>query len=176
MPSLSFPATAFEPRANLPAGLVQVIFTGFKPKLSKNLNNPSVNMNAILSVINDARVDDKNNSINGQRIFENLNLSFLPRLIDFIHAFGLEMVQNGDNLDIPGSFDGDTSDIMRPDLWGNYQGPLLMAGTNIATLELAEVPSRRKGAKPTDTQTDIKRYICAVPGCTHRHLESLLQS
>jgi hypothetical protein len=129
-----------------------------------------------MAVVNDSRVDAKGNSINGQLIYDNLSLKFLRRLIDFVHAFGLEMVRNGENLDIPGSFDGDTSDIMRPELWGNYTGPLLMQGTNIATLELAEVPSRRKGAKPTDTQTDIKRYICAVPACTEQHLESLLQS
>jgi hypothetical protein len=43
-------------------------------------------------------------------------------------------------------------------------------------LELAEVKSRRRNAAATDTQIDIKRYICTVPGCTHKHLESLLQS
>lgn len=172
MPNLTFPKSALEPRAQLPAGIVTVIFEGFKPKLSKNKEKPSVNLNPQLKIVNDSRVDASGKSLNGQKVFDSLNLSFLPRLQDFVHAFGEELVENGDNVDLPGYFDGDTSNA-DPAQWGQYHGPLL---GRQAQLELVEVPSRKPGAKPTDTQVDIKRYICSVPGCGTRHMESLIQS
>jgi hypothetical protein len=174
MPNLSFPRSALEPRPNLPAGQLTVVFQGFKPKLSKKQpgKEQSVNMNPILTIVNDSRTGQDGKPLNGQKLFDSLNLSFLPRLQDFIHAFGLEMTANGDNVDIPGYFDGDTSQP-DPEKWGTYHGPL--EGEQ-ATVELAEVPSRKTGAKPTDTQTDIKRYLCRVSGCTVNHMESLIRS
>lgn len=171
MPNLTFPKTALEPRPNLPVGQIMVIFTGFKPKMSKNVEKPSVNMNPTLSITGDGRQGPDGKPLNGQRVFENLNLGFLPRVQDFLHAFGVEFVENGDNVDIPGYFDGDT-DNPDPTKWGAYHGPL---ENESATLELAEEKSRRQGAKPTDTQVSIKRYICRVPGCQVSHMESLLQ-
>jgi hypothetical protein len=154
--------------------MIQVIFNGFKPKLSKLKvgKTQSVNMNPELKIVNDSRTDPSGKPLNGQKLFENLNLTFLPRVQDFVHAFGQEMVENGDNVDFPGYFDGDTS-ATDPAKWGQYHGPLQ---GEIATLELAEEPSRKAGAKPTDTQVSIKRYICRVPGCAVNHMESLLQS
>lgn len=179
MPNLSFPKSALEPRPNLPTGMIQVIFGGFKPKLSKKKDGKeqSVNMNPVLNICNDARTDKDGKSLNGQKLFENLNLTFLPRVQDFVHAFGQEMTvgtdSNGEEtVDLPGYFDGDTTQ-KDPALWGQYHGPLQ---GEMATLELAEEPSRKAGAKPTDTQVSIKRYICRVSGCTVNHMESLLQS
>lgn len=174
MPNLTFPKSALEPRPNLPAGQIQVMFKGFKPKLSKKKEgkDQSVNLNPELVIVNDPRQTADGKPLNGQKLFETLNLTFLPRLQDFVHAFGVAMTESGDNVDLPGYFDGDTSNP-DPAQWGNYQGPLL---NEIATLELAEVKSRRSGAKPTDTQVDIKRYICRVSGCTVSHMESLLQN
>src|SRR5580700_9155206 len=168
MPNLTFPKSALEPRPNLPAGPLQVVFTGFKPKLSKKKpdKEQSVNMNPEIKIINDSRSDVSGKPLNGQKLFESLNLSFLPRVQDFVHAFGCEMVENGDNVDLPGYFDGDTANA-DPSKWGAYHGPLL---NEMATIELAEVPSRKPGAKPTDTQVDIKRYICRVSGCTVNHM------
>jgi hypothetical protein len=169
MPSLSFPKSALEPRPNLPPGFIHVIFTGFRPKLSKK--GDSINMNPQLHVVNDPRTDSSGKPLNGQTVFESLNLSFPPRLVDLVHALGCEMVENGDNVDIPGYFDGDTSNP-DPSQWGTYHGPL---ENQVAQLELAEVQSRRSGAKPGDKQTDIKRYICKVQGCTVPHIESLIR-
>jgi hypothetical protein len=173
-PNLSFPKTALEPRPALPAGTIQVMFKGFKPKLSKPKPDKaqSINMNPELVIVNDSRQSQDGKPLNGQKLFENLNLSFLPRLQDFVHAFGQVMTEAGDNVDLPGYFDGDTSNP-DPAHWGAYQGPLL---NEIATVELAEVKSRKSGAKPTDMQTDIKRYFCRVQGCTVQHMESLLQA
>jgi hypothetical protein len=174
MANLTFPKSALEPRPNLPTGMIQVIFNGFKPKLSKKKEGKeqSVNLNPELKIINDSRVDKDGKTLNGQKLFENLNLTFLPRVQDFVHAFGQEMVEDGENVNLPGYWDGDTS---QPDpvKWGAYHGPLQ---GEIATVELAEEPSRKVGAKPTDTQVSIKRYICRVPSCQVQHMESLLQS
>lgn len=174
MPNLSFPKSALEPRPNLPAGTIQVVFKGLKPKLSKKKEgkDQSVNLNPELSIVNDQRQSADGKPLNGQRVFEVLNMNFLPRIQDFFHALGVPLTENGDSVDLPGYFEGDTSEP-DPEKWGEFRSPAL---NEIATLELATVKSRRVGAKPTDTQTDIKRYICRVPGCTVQHLESLLQS
>ena len=174
MPNLTFPKSALEPRPNLPSGTIQVMFGGFKPKLSKKKEGKeqSINLNPVLTVVNDPRQTQDGKPLNGQKLFESLNLSFMPRVQDFLHAFGVEFVENGDNVDLPGYWDGDTGNA-DPAQWGTYHGPL---ENEIATLELATVPSRRAGAKPTDTQTDIKRYVCRVNGCTVQHMESLIQS
>lgn len=174
MPNLSFPKSALEPRPNLPAGTIQVIFKGFKPKLSKKKEgkDQSVNFNPELVIVNDQRTTEDGKQLNGQRIFDALNESFLPRIQDFFHALGVPLTENGDNVDLPGSFDNNTNDP-DPSTWGEFRSP---AVNEIATLELATVKSRRPGAKPTDTQTDVKRYICRVPGCTVQHSESLLQN
>jgi hypothetical protein len=178
MANLTFPKSALEPRANLPTGMIQVIFNGFKPKLSKNKEKPSVNMNPELKVINDSRNDASGKPLNGQRVFENLNLSFLPRVQDFCHAFGLVMTEDGDDVQLPGYFDGDTASP-DPANWGQYHGPLQ---GEIATLELCETQAQKKDAggnyvlDPTKTRTEIKRYICRVPNCQVQHMESLIQS
>jgi hypothetical protein len=173
MPNLTFPKSALEPRPNLPAGQITVIFGGFKPKLSKKQEGKeqSVNLNPEMKIINDSRTTPDGKSLNGQKVFESLNLSFLPRVQDFVHAFGVEMVEDGENVNLPGYWDGDTTQ-RDPTKWGLYHGPL--EGEQ-ATLELIEVPSRKAGAKATDTQVDIKRYICRVPGCTVQHLETLIR-
>jgi hypothetical protein len=174
MPNLQFPKSALEPRPNLPAGMIQVIFNGFKPKLSKKQEgkDQTVNMNPELVIINDSRTTADGKPLNGQKLFTSLNLSFLPAVQDFCHAFGQPMTESGDNVDLPGYFDGDTT-VVDPAKWGQYHGPL--QGEQ-ATIELAEVPSRRQGAKATDTQVDIKRYICRVQGCTTNHMETLIRS
>jgi len=174
MPNLTFPKSALEPRPNLPVGTIQVMFNGFKPKLSKKKpdKEQSINLNPELKIVNDSRQTPDGKPLNGQKVFENLNLSFMPRVQDFLHSFGLEFQENGDNVDLPGYWDGDTSSP-DPEKWGTYHGPL---EGQVGTLELAEEKSRKAGAKPTDTQVSIKRYICQVPGCTVAHMESLLQS
>ena len=174
MANLSFLKTTLEPRPNLPPGMLRFIFTGFKPKLSKKQEGKeqSINLNPQIKIVENPNIGPDNKPLNGQPIFENLNLKFVPRIQDFCHALGCAMTENGENVDIPGYFDGDTNNP-DPAQWGAYHGPLL---NEVGTVELAEVKSRKAGAKPTDTQTDIKRYICRVPGCTVNHMESLLQS
>lgn len=179
MPNLTFPKSALEPRPNLPAGSIQVMFKGFKPKLSKKQpdKEQSVNLNPELVIVNDSRSDKSGKPLNGQKLFETLNLSFMPRLQDFCHAFGQPMGGEDDtdnaHVSIPGYFDNEP--VMQAagwHEWGLYHGPL---EGEYATVELAEVKSRKPNAKSTDTQTDIKRYVCRVPGCTVNHMESLIR-
>lgn len=182
MPNLTFPKSALEPRPNLPAGPIQVMFKGFKPKLSAQQpgKTQSTNLNPELVIVNDTRSTPDGKPLNGQKLFDSLNLSFLPRLQDFCHCFGSAMVEDGDSVDLPGYFSGDTSAITTsngetipdPSKWGQYAGPLL---NEIGDILLKEVPSRKKGAKPTDTQVDIDRYICRVAGCTTQHMETLIR-
>jgi hypothetical protein len=181
MPNLTFPKSALEPRPNLPAGPIQVMFTGFKPKLSKKQEgkDQTVNMNPELKIINDPRTDASGKSLNGLKVFESLNLSFMPRVLDFVHAFGYTMDgEDATDPDAPVSFPGtfENEPVYTAagwHEWGAYSGPLL---NEVATLILKEVPSRKQGAKATDTQVDIDKYVCRVPGCTQRHMESLIRS
>lgn len=181
MSNLQFPKTALEPRPNLPAGRITVMFKGFKPKMSKNVSESSgektVNLNPELLVINDSRSTPDGKPLNGQKIFTSLNLSFLPAVQDFFHALGIPMTESGENVELPGYFDGDTSN---PDAskWGTFQGPAI---NETADLELAEVQANKKDASgkyvpdPTKTRTDIKRWLCRVQGCTTNHMESLIR-
>jgi hypothetical protein len=174
MPNLTFPKSALEPRPDLPTGTIQVMFGGFKQKLSKKKEgkDQSINLNPELKIVNDPRQSKDGKPLNGQKVFETLNLSFMPRVQDFLHAFGVTFDEDGENVSIPGYWDNGTDDP-DPAKWGAYHGPL---DGEFATLELAEEKSRRTGAKPTDTQVSVKRYICRVQGCTVQHMESLLQA
>lgn len=173
MPNLTFPKSALEPRPNLPPGTVQVIFKGFRPKLSKKKEGKeqSVNLNPDLQIVNDPRSTEDGKPLNGQRVFEVLNLNFLPRIQEFFHALGVPLTENGDDVGLPGYFEGDTNNP-DPTTWGEFRSQAI---NEIATLELVTVKSRKPNAKPTDVQTDIKRYVCRVPGCTVQHPESLIQ-
>ena len=180
MANLTFPKSALEPRPNVPAGKITVMFKGFKPKLSKKQEgkDQTVNLNPELVIVNDSRSFPDGKPLNGAKLFESLNLSFLPRVQDFCHALGVPLTEDGDNVTLPGYFDGD-NDNPDPTRWGNFQGPML---NETLELELVEVQANKKGPDgkyhpdPTKTRTDIKRYFCRVPGCQVQHLESLIQT
>jgi hypothetical protein len=164
---LSIPKKTLEPRAAIPAGFVQVIFQGFKPKLSKPKEGKtqSVNFNPQLRIVNDARTDATGKSLNGQPVFDNLNWNFTPGIVDFFHAFGVELIENGDQLDIPGTWSGDTQSP-NPELWGTYSGPL---DGKTATIELVETSYQGK------PQMKIKRYLCILGDtCNMKHSDNLV--
>jgi hypothetical protein len=179
-PNLQFPKSALEPRPNLPAGRLTVMFKGFKPKLSKNpsesTGEKTVNLNPEITVINDSRSTQDGKPLNGQKVFTSLNLSFLPAVQDFFHALGVPLTEDGENVELPGYFDGDASNP-DPSKWGTFQGPAI---NETAELELVEVQANKKVGNtyvpdPTKTRTDIKRWFCRVPGCTVQHMESLIR-
>lgn len=182
MPNMSFPKSALEPRPALPSGIYDVMFKGFKPQLSKTANvntgEKSINLNPELVICNSPLTLPDGKPVNGSKVFTSLNLSFLPAVQDFFHAFGEALVENGDNVDLPGSFANGTQDP-DPKNWGAYSGNIV---NGMAKVELVETMANKKNAQgqyvpdPTKTRTEIKRWICAVPGCEIQHLESLIRS
>lgn len=182
MPNMTFPKSALEPRPNLPAGIYDVMFKGFKPALSKNpsesTGEKSINLNPEIVICNSPLTFGKENKpVNGQKVFTSLNLSFLPAVQDFFHCFGETLIENGENVDLPGSFANGTANP-DPKQWGPYSGAAVNC---IGKIELVEVQANKKVGNtyvpdPTKTRTEIKRYHCAVPGCTIEHMESLIRS
>jgi hypothetical protein len=181
MPNMTFPKSALEPRPAFKPGIYDVMFKGFKPALSKNANETTgertINLNPELVICNSPETFPDGKPYNGSKVFCSLNLSFLPAVQDFFHAYGEELVENGENVDLPGSFANGTQDP-DPKNWGPYSGVIL---NGIGKVELVEVQANKKVGKtyvpdPTKTRSDIKRWICAVNGCQVQHMESLIRS
>lgn len=171
MPNLKIPAKSLEPPEQMPAGVYDVMFTAIKPSLTSgkdqagNSKEKSVNLNVQLKVVNNA-----NGELNGKTIRDFMNVNAGWVLKDFVHCFGHELVGDAaGGYDLPG-------DILGPDGIENcskwtYQGPLL---NEQGTIELAEVDGIGKNAGKKFT--NIKRYICRVPGCQEKHSENLLRT
>lgn len=177
MPRITIPKGALEPRPSFQPGLAQVQCKGFKPEKSKKGN--SINLNPQLVIVNDPRKFPDGKPYNGQTVPVALNEQFFGELFDFCHCFGDPMPadQNGDrNLDWGNN--GNNTDA-EPRMWTTYSGQMLNA---IGTVELAEVPARVKQADGTyapdgtRTRTEIKRFICNIPGCKERHIENLIRA
>lgn len=133
----------------VPAGVYQVRFVGFKPKLSKN--GLSINLNGIGEVVNNPDHEKR-------QIWANLNNSIPTFIQDFVHSFGLEMEdQLGSDPSIPGAFDGNpaTFNEQNPETWV-YVGPLT---NKVATWEIGE------GSYNGKPKNEIIKFICAVPNC-----------
>lgn len=181
MPNMTFPKSALEPRPAFKAGVYDVMFKGFKPQLSKNANETtgekSVNLNPELTICNSPETFPDGKPYNGSKVFFAANLSFLPAVQDLFHCFGDVLIENGDNVDLPGAFANGTQNP-DPKQWGPYSGNALNA---IGKVEIVETPAQKKVGNqwvpdPTKTRSEIKRFICAVPGCQVQHLESLIRS
>ena len=179
MPNLTIPKSALEPRPAFQAGVYDVMFKGFKPALSKKSpdKEQTINLNPEIVIVNSPLTFPDGKPYNGTKVFTSLNLGFMPAVQDFFHAFGEALIEDGDNVDIPGSFANGTSNP-DPKNWGPYSGPILNA---IGKLELVEVQANKKQGNtyvpdPTKTRSDIKRYICAVSGCQVNHMESLIRN
>ena len=150
------PSIHVKPPKPVPTGFYEVRLDGFKPAMSKN--GGSINLNPILKMVN---VSDP--ELVGKDVYFNLNTNFFTGIVDFVHAFGLEMIPDGDEFTIPGDFQG--ADAPDPKKWGPYQGPLL---GKQAKLEMAEADNGKGG-----TTVKVKRFFCSVPGCTVQHSDSL---
>ena len=131
------------------AGVYQVRFGGFKPKLAKS--GLSINLNGIGIVVNNPQHD-------GRQIWANLNNSIPAFIQDFVHSFGVEMEdQLGSDPSLPGIFDANpaTFDETKPETW-LYLGPLT---NKIATWEVGETLYLGK------PKNEIIKFICSVPDC-----------
>jgi len=143
-----------EGKPNIPPGIYEIRLDGFKCKKSKN--SESVNLNPVLKVTNDP------NGHNDRVVFYNANTNFGPGLMDMCHGFGVRMEnEGGEESDFPGEFDGPAD---KPEEWA-YTGPLT---SQIAKVEVVEDDYNGKKSMK------IKRFFCAVAGCTTKHKEDLI--
>jgi hypothetical protein len=157
MPKFSLSKEAIEGKPTVKGGVYEFRLDGFKPAKAKS--GTSVNLNPDLKVINDPNFTDS-------KIFASLNEGFPPAVIGLVHALGMEMVPNADSgMDIPGDFQGGAD----PKTW-SYVGPLVGRSGRV---ELQE--TERTDGKP-GTRTEIKRFICALPGCQEKHPETYIKS
>jgi hypothetical protein len=143
----------------IPAGIYTVRLFGFKPKFSKNKD--SVNFNPMMKIINHPEHD-------GVTLFDSLNTraGFIQN--DFSHMLGMECEDLGNGqFCIPGNWDGDVTKFKEddPSTW-KYDGPLLGRDGQV------EVGVDTYEGKESNK---IRRYICAVEGCTMKHSEDLLR-
>jgi len=148
-----------ESRKPVPTDIYDVILKGFKPKLAKS--GQSTNLQPILAVTN-------HKTLNGNRIFDNLNTNAGFYHEDFVHCFGLPMEQVGpEEFAIPGEFMPDPSDPQNPAKW-TYNGPLI---GRVGKVEVV----MGKDDKGKD-RSQIKRFLCAVTGCQKKHSENLIKA
>ncbi len=181
MPNMMFPKSALEPRPAFKSGIYDVMLKGLKPALSKNVSETtgekSINLTPELVICNSAETFPDGKPYNGSKVFFSGNLSFLPAVQDMFHCFGEPLLENGDQVELPGSFGNGTTDP-DPKNWGAYSGAVV---NSIGQVEIVETPAQKKvGGQwvpdPGKTRSEIKRFICKVPGCTVQHLESLIRS
>lgn len=139
-------------RKVIPSGRYSVILDGFKPKVSKNKDNPSINFFPQMRVINHA-------TQNGEKISTPLNQGAGFILEAFCHMLGQKMEAVEDQMVIPGHF---LPDPAAPADYSKmkYQGPL---SGQMGDLELGE------GTYMGKPQNFVKTYYCRVPGCTVEH-------
>lgn len=150
---------------------------GLQPEKSKK--GDSINLNPQMVIVNDPRKFPDGKPYNGQKLPYALNEQFGAAVFAFAHCFGDPMPpdQNGDRKLSWGN--GEDNNEKEPRMWPAYSGPML---NQIGTVELIEVPARVKqpdgtyAPDGTRTRTDIKRFICNVPGCQERHIENLVRA
>lgn len=161
MPSIKAPKDSLTGPAPIPNGVYTIRLDGFKPQNSSK--GGSINMNPQLKIVNDPELNDR-------KVPENLNSQAGWVHIEFAHGFGMEMVENGDDVSIPGTWKcknhgTDECNCDPKDNW-EYIGPLV---GKLAKVEIVMTSNNKGGMKPS-----IKRYFCAIPGCTFKHSESLV--
>ena len=159
MPKITVSKEQMEGRKPLSTGIYEVVLRGFEPKKSKD--GGSINLRPKLVVVNHA-------TENNNRVFDNLNSNAGFYHEDFVHAFGLQMEQTGPNeFSIPGDFMPDPNDPDNPTKWV-YNGPLLGRTARVEVV-------LGKNTEGKDS-TQVKRWLCAIPGCQNKHKESLIKA
>ena len=136
-----------------PDGLYKVRLEGFEPAFSKKRD--SINLNPKLMIVDHA-------TLNNKRVFDNLNSGASWIIEAFVHAFGLQLVPNGQGGgDLPGEFLGPDDD---PDKW-EYQGPLTGA---VAQVILKKTEYNGK------ENTKVDQWLCNLgTNCKTKHPTSL---
>jgi hypothetical protein len=140
MPRIGFSKEQIAGEKPVDPGKYQVQLVGFKPTLSND--KQSVNLNPDLRVINNA-----NAAFNGKRIFHNLSEKAGWLHKEMCDGFGIDMVAEGGQFFLPGTFQEDPSNPTDCTKW-RYQGPLL---GKVASVEVVEIAGTGQNAN--------KKYI-----------------
>lgn len=156
MPTVKVPKQSLEGPIKIPDGVYTLRFDGFEPAESKNKD--SVNLNPILKIINNPDLHDR-------KILLNLNSKAGWIILDFCHALGVEMGGTDEDPELPGEFvPPEETDWKKV----KYVGPL---SGQTCQVELALKDSGKGDGKQ---YSNIKRFICNIPGCQKKHSENLL--
>lgn len=135
-----------------PPGQYDLHLEGFEPQFSKS--KTSINLNPILKIVN-------HQTLNGKRVFDNLNSGASWIVESFCHAFGLPLTPNpSGGGDMPGDFVGPDDD---PSKW-QYIGPLNGA---VAKVILSTKTYNNKES------TGVDQWLCQVSGCNTKHASGL---
>lgn len=118
-------------------------FLGFKPKKTKSGNG--ICFNAEFEVVG-------NPNYTNRRVFAPLFDGNAWIIQDFVHGLGLPLEKVGNDISIPGSFNGPED---KPEEW-KYTGPLV-GRTCKAMLAVTSYNGKERN--------EIKQYVCAVPDC-----------
>ncbi len=132
-----------------PDGEYELRLESFEPKQSKN--GDSVNLNPVLKIVNHP-------TLNGKRVFDNMNTGAPWILEAIVHAFGLALVPNATGGgDLPGDFNGPEDD---PAEW-DYQGPL--------TGSVAKVMLKKTTYQGKDS-SKVDQWFCSLgQSCNTKH-------
>ena len=157
MPKITVPKEQVEGFKPIEGGVYEVRLDGFEPISSKD--GTSINLRPKLVVINHPKHND-------QRLFDNLNTGCWY-IQDFVHCFGLEMVQKGDDLDIPGEFLGrDFSGQKKEKLGWTYVGPLLGRVGKVRVVV-------QENSQTHKEQNVIDQWYCDLTACQEKHSTNL---
>lgn len=134
--------------------LYKLRIDGFKPSFTKD--KTSLNFNPQLRIVSGKTTGDKHKN---KQIFENMNqkAGWIQR--DMVHAAGLDMETDNDELFIPGKWHGDPQ---KPDSL-KYEGPLVGK-----TLEAYVVKQQGNNNK---FYNRVKYYVCTLPDCNKKYPE-----
>jgi hypothetical protein len=159
----------------LPAGLYEVRFIKFNPKLSKaNAGNPdaerSINLNAEYEVINHPEYATR-------KLYEVMNMKSYNIQNEVCHAFGVPLESGvGDTGEveywIPGTWDNKPGFNPADPSTFEYKGPLI---GQVAKVEVAVDNYQGRD------NNKVRRYFCAIDDCATkfpeiRHSDNLLRS
>lgn len=148
MPKVTFSKESLEQKPPLPDGLYEVRLEGFEPKYSKDKG--SVNLSPTIKVINHP-------TLTGSKVFDNLNTGASWIIEAFCHAFGQELVPDGNGgFNLPGDFNGPEDN---PEQW-SYAGPLTGC---VGKAFLKQTTYNNK------VNSKVDQWMCSVPGCQKKH-------
>jgi len=162
MPTIKIAKESLEGPKRIPPGIYWVRFDGFNPQPTKEATRTgdltsSINLLPDLKIVNNSDFHDRKPG----KEWLNSNAGWVLR--DFSHCFGVPLAGTAEAPELPGEFV--PPDEPDPSKW-RYQGPYI---GRTGQVELTEV----YGQDGKGPYINIKRYLCAIPGCKENHIQDL---